>query len=220
LWSRDGLRGHQLLEAFVEDHGLPWNRVLDDESGAETQERSGRQLRELLWAGLNALAALAGACALAWLAARKPDVLETARGEALLAKVADDVAAFRMVANAQLMEIGPNPIRAAIAELSMSGAIRRSFEAFAGALDVTWADDSDDGDYESACEEMGETLEVLLAGDGVPLRAVREVVRVLSPRGGTDPGRRWIRDEVRAATSRRRRSCPRISFRTARCMRR
>jgi len=58
-WADDVMRGHVLVEGFVEEHQLLWNRVLDDESLAETEERSNRQLRALLWAGLRALATMA-----------------------------------------------------------------------------------------------------------------------------------------------------------------
>ena len=55
----DGLRGHVLVERFMEERQLPWNRVLGDESPTEYEERSDRQLKALLWAGLRALATLA-----------------------------------------------------------------------------------------------------------------------------------------------------------------
>ncbi|MBR7826636.1 hypothetical protein KDK95_09995 [Actinospica sp. MGRD01-02] len=54
----DDLRGHVLLEQFMEDFGLAWNRVPDDLPRPLADERCDRQLRELLWAGMNVLAAL------------------------------------------------------------------------------------------------------------------------------------------------------------------
>lgn len=58
-WDDDGMRGHVLLERFTEEHQLSWNRVLDEESLREYEERSSRQLKTLLWAGLRALATMA-----------------------------------------------------------------------------------------------------------------------------------------------------------------
>ena len=58
-WADDGMRGHVLVERFMEERKLRWNRVLDDELPSETEERSNRQLRALLWAGLRALATMA-----------------------------------------------------------------------------------------------------------------------------------------------------------------
>jgi hypothetical protein len=58
-WTDDEMRGHVLVEGFMEAHQLLWNRVLEDESPAEYEDRSNRQLRTLLWAGLRALATMA-----------------------------------------------------------------------------------------------------------------------------------------------------------------
>jgi hypothetical protein len=58
-WTDDKMRGHVLVERFMEEHQLLWNRILDDEAPEETENRSGRQLRTLLWAGLRALATMA-----------------------------------------------------------------------------------------------------------------------------------------------------------------
>lgn len=54
----DAMRGHRLLEDFMRDHELTWNRVPDDEPADQTEDRSDRQLRALLWAGMRALATL------------------------------------------------------------------------------------------------------------------------------------------------------------------
>ncbi|MFC7619245.1 hypothetical protein [Microlunatus sp. GCM10028923] len=58
-WTDDDMRGHLLLERFMEDHNLQWNRVIDDDSDESYDERSKRQLRELIWAGTRALATMA-----------------------------------------------------------------------------------------------------------------------------------------------------------------
>src|SRR6201996_2070408 len=58
-WDDDEMRGHVLVQRFMEEHQLPWNQVLDDEAPEEYQERSDRQLKALLWAGLRALATMA-----------------------------------------------------------------------------------------------------------------------------------------------------------------
>lgn len=58
-WTDDEMRGHVLVEGFMQDHQLLWNRVLDGESPAECEDRTHRQLRTLLWAGLRALATMA-----------------------------------------------------------------------------------------------------------------------------------------------------------------
>ncbi len=58
-WDEDHMRGHVLVEGFMEDHQLLWNRGLDDESPAEREDRCDRQLKILLWAGLRALATMA-----------------------------------------------------------------------------------------------------------------------------------------------------------------
>ncbi len=55
----DAVRGHVLMERFMAEHQLSWNQVLDDEPVKEYEERAGRQLRALLWAGLRALATMA-----------------------------------------------------------------------------------------------------------------------------------------------------------------
>ncbi|MBL7261585.1 hypothetical protein [Paractinoplanes lichenicola] len=54
----DAMRGHVLVEDFMEAHDLQWNRVADDERSEEPEARSNRQLRILLWAGLRAAATL------------------------------------------------------------------------------------------------------------------------------------------------------------------
>jgi hypothetical protein len=58
-WTDDEMRGHVLVERFIEDHQLLWNQIPDDEPPEETEGRSNRQLRSLLWAGLRALATMA-----------------------------------------------------------------------------------------------------------------------------------------------------------------
>lgn len=58
-WTDDEMRGHVLVEGFVEDHQLLWDRVLDGESSSAYEDRSNRQLRSLLWAGLRAVATMA-----------------------------------------------------------------------------------------------------------------------------------------------------------------
>jgi hypothetical protein len=58
-WTDDEMRGHVLMEQFMEEHQLLWNRIPDDEPPEETEDRSDRQLRALLWAGLQALATMA-----------------------------------------------------------------------------------------------------------------------------------------------------------------
>jgi hypothetical protein len=58
-WMDDLMRGHLLLEEFVEAHELTWNRIPDDESLDQTEARRAGQLRDLLWAGVKALATLA-----------------------------------------------------------------------------------------------------------------------------------------------------------------
>ncbi|MFB9830806.1 hypothetical protein [Actinoallomurus acaciae] len=55
----DEMRGHVLLSDFMEDHSLTWKQVPKDESPAQTEQRTARQLHELLWAGVRALATLA-----------------------------------------------------------------------------------------------------------------------------------------------------------------
>lgn len=55
----DKMRGHVLVEQFTQEHQLPWNQVLGDESPEESEERGNRQLKALLWAGLRALATMA-----------------------------------------------------------------------------------------------------------------------------------------------------------------
>ncbi len=58
-WTDDKMRGHVLVERFMDDHELGWNKVPPDEPPDQTDRRSEGQLRELLWAGLRALATLA-----------------------------------------------------------------------------------------------------------------------------------------------------------------
>lgn len=53
------MRAHVLVEGFMEDHQLLWNRGLDDESPVQREDRCERQLKILLWAGLRALATMA-----------------------------------------------------------------------------------------------------------------------------------------------------------------
>jgi hypothetical protein len=54
----DAMRGHVLVEDFMEAHDLQWNRVADDEGPEGPEVRSNRQLKTLLWAGLRAAATL------------------------------------------------------------------------------------------------------------------------------------------------------------------
>lgn len=58
-WTDDEMRGHVLVEGFIEDHQLLWDRVLDGESSSAYEDRSNRQLRSVLWAGLRAVATMA-----------------------------------------------------------------------------------------------------------------------------------------------------------------
>ena len=55
----DEMRGHVLVEKFMAEHQLLWNRGSDGESSREYESRSISQLRELLWAGLRAVATMA-----------------------------------------------------------------------------------------------------------------------------------------------------------------
>jgi hypothetical protein len=57
-WTEDEMRGHLLIERFMEEHELDWNRVRDGETHRQTNKRSADQLRQLLWAGLKTLATL------------------------------------------------------------------------------------------------------------------------------------------------------------------
>ncbi|WP_214108296.1 hypothetical protein [Acrocarpospora catenulata] len=58
-WTDDDMRGHLLIERFMEKHELDWNRVREGETSRQVDKRSADQLRQLLWAGLKTLAALA-----------------------------------------------------------------------------------------------------------------------------------------------------------------
>ncbi|MEV6907209.1 hypothetical protein [Amycolatopsis sp. NPDC051071] len=53
----DRMRGHVLVEEFMERHDLQWNQHNDEDPDAG-ERRSSDQLRALLWAGLRALATL------------------------------------------------------------------------------------------------------------------------------------------------------------------
>lgn len=57
-WTDDEMRGHVLLEHFMEEHQLLWNRILDGETPEEAEDRCDRQLRTMLWAGLRAFATM------------------------------------------------------------------------------------------------------------------------------------------------------------------
>lgn len=54
----DGMRGHVLVDDFMQEHDLLWNRVDDTLTREADDARCRRQLRELLWAGLRVLATL------------------------------------------------------------------------------------------------------------------------------------------------------------------
>jgi hypothetical protein len=58
-WTDDRMRGYVLVERFMEDHDLRWNRVPPGLPRDQADRRSNQQLRELLWAGLRVLATLA-----------------------------------------------------------------------------------------------------------------------------------------------------------------
>ncbi|WP_433435416.1 hypothetical protein [Nonomuraea sp. CA-141351] len=58
-WTEDEMRGHLLIEKFMEEHALDWNRARDGETHRQANKRSADQLRQLLWAGLKTLATLA-----------------------------------------------------------------------------------------------------------------------------------------------------------------
>lgn len=55
----DEMRGHVLLSNFMQNHSLTWNQVTKDESPTQAEQRTARQLHELLWAGVRTLATLA-----------------------------------------------------------------------------------------------------------------------------------------------------------------
>lgn len=54
----DIMRGHVLVETFMEDHDLQWNRVPDGVNDTAAENINREQLRMLLWAGLRTLATL------------------------------------------------------------------------------------------------------------------------------------------------------------------
>ncbi|MGW5739971.1 hypothetical protein [Amycolatopsis sp. NPDC003861] len=54
----DRMRGHVLVENFMEHHDLQWNRRTGDLDEDTAERRSRDQLRALLWAGLRVLATL------------------------------------------------------------------------------------------------------------------------------------------------------------------
>lgn len=58
-WTDDDMRGHVLVEGFMEEQQLLWKRISDAEPPDETEDRRERQLRTVLWAGLRALATMA-----------------------------------------------------------------------------------------------------------------------------------------------------------------
>lgn len=227
----DGLRGHELLEEFTAEHGLQWDRYPDGESQVEADNRSDRQLRQLLWAGLNALATLcdsarevtnpwmllaaldrdpaiavlaraAGAridvalegdaenlhdagyaCALAWLAIRRPVVIERVRGEEILETVADAGAegalAFRMLVGALFVMIGPEPIRAAVAGSNVSDTVGHAFEDFLRAQEVTCSDDAGLEERGDAYDEMNRALDDAFEGEDDECAVVRQISGVL-----------------------------------------
>jgi hypothetical protein len=57
-FTDDAVRGHVLVEDFMLEHDLQWNRVADDEGPEDPDARSNRQLTTLLWAGLRVAATL------------------------------------------------------------------------------------------------------------------------------------------------------------------
>lgn len=57
-FTDDAMRGHVLVEDFMEAHDLQWNRVPDDDPPEGAEARSNRQLKTLLWAGVRATATL------------------------------------------------------------------------------------------------------------------------------------------------------------------
>ncbi|WP_412746005.1 hypothetical protein [Krasilnikovia sp. MM14-A1004] len=57
-YTDDAMRGHVLVEDFMQAHDLQWNRVPDDDPPEGPDARSNRQLRTLLWAGVRATATL------------------------------------------------------------------------------------------------------------------------------------------------------------------
>lgn len=85
-YDDDRMRGFSLVEDFMSEHGLLWNRV-DGELTPEADEaRSRRQLRMLLWAGVRVLATLgkntlpAAETPWVWLAELDSDVIDDAVG--------------------------------------------------------------------------------------------------------------------------------------------
>jgi AcrR family transcriptional regulator len=57
-YDDDRMRGHVLVEDFMEHHQLQWNRHSDNLDNDADERRSREQLRALLWAGLRVLATL------------------------------------------------------------------------------------------------------------------------------------------------------------------
>ncbi|WIV59124.1 hypothetical protein [Amycolatopsis nalaikhensis] len=57
-YGDDRMRGHVLVEGFMEHHDLQWNRRTGDLDDEADERRSREQLRALLWAGLRVLATL------------------------------------------------------------------------------------------------------------------------------------------------------------------
>ena len=227
----DQFRGHELLEAFTTAHDLQWDRYPDGESEAEADKRSDRQLRQLLWAGLNVLATLCAsaravtnpwmllteldhdpaialmagresariedaregdaenlrdagyACALTWLAIRRPDVIDQPRGDEILEAVAETgdegASAFRMLIGALFLMIGPEPIRAALEELDVPGTTGQALEDFLRAQDVTSSDDADLDERGDAYDDMNRALDNAFEAAEDELAAVHLVTTLL-----------------------------------------
>jgi hypothetical protein len=207
-WADDEMRGHVLVERFMEEHQLLWNRVLDDESPAETEDRSNRQLRALLWAGLRALATMAmplarlsgpwqvlgqlgggtvvsilaeveeeqneedaeedleevesaaAAHVLAWLAIRRPELLDDPATDSLIDQVTQDASAFHHVFYAAMVMAGSGPLKAALEEKPAPAQLQDGITDFADALATT--EDRDAAEPADAHDDMHAALDLVL----------------------------------------------------------
>jgi hypothetical protein len=221
----DEFQGHELIESFTAAHDLQWDQYPDGEPQPEADKRSDRQLRQLLWAGLNALSTLCAssravtnpwmllttldddpaialmsrtesariedaresdaeslrdagyACALAWLAIRRPDVIDRPRGGEIVEAVAqardDGASPFRMLTGALYLMIGPEPIRAALAELDVPVTTGQELEDFLRAQDVTCSDEADGDERGDAYDDMNRALDNAFEAEEDPSAAIR-----------------------------------------------
>lgn len=121
----------------------------------------------------------AAALVLVWLAARRPELLDTPAVDWLVAQASEDVSNFHHVFYATMVMTGPGPLKAALAERpAPDDGLQADIEDFAAALSATEGGQSDDSD--DPYNDMHGALELVLDEESDLDEVIRYLLAITS----------------------------------------